>query len=249
MFTELRRSTKKLICGSDHGERKSRFHDENNVMIDFAAARDLPEAFVGWAKQKMSGRLPELPWWPFPVIRYLEKRIRGSWTVLEFGAGMSTLWLSKRSRQIISIEGNRRWVEWVASKLEFSEPKNVSLRLRDSSRYRDDGKYSKEFNSEFSSVSEFGNRKFDLIIVDGAARWLCVENSLPLLKRGGLLYLDNSDADKDWCHYTEPAQRKEAQKYLNFLEEKGKGKQLKMRGFSPCTLHVSEGTIFETPSS
>jgi hypothetical protein len=72
-----------------------------------------------------------------------------------------------------------------------------------------------------------------------------VENAFPLLKKAGLLYLDNSDADKDWCHYTNPGQRKEAQKYLDLLEERGEGKQLKMRGFSPCTLHSSEGTIFE----
>jgi hypothetical protein len=37
MSTELRRSTKKLICGRDDGERKSRFHVENNVMTDFTA--------------------------------------------------------------------------------------------------------------------------------------------------------------------------------------------------------------------
>jgi hypothetical protein len=49
---------------------------------------------------------------------------------------------------------------------------------RDSSKYKDDGKYSKGFNSEFSSVSEFGNTQLDLDTerFDGCAidyaRWL-----------------------------------------------------------------------------
>jgi hypothetical protein len=151
IFAQLRRIMNKLIRGSNHGDRKSRFHDENNVMIDLTAARDIPMAFVGWAKWKISGKLPELPWWPFPVIRFLETRIRGNWTVLEFGAGISTLWLSKKVRQVTSIEGNLRCSEWIAAQLVLLENKNVVLHLRDSSKYKDDGKYSGEFNTSLPS--------------------------------------------------------------------------------------------------
>jgi hypothetical protein len=43
----------------------------------------------------------------------------------------------------------------------------------------------------------------------------------PAAKRGGLLYLDNADADKDLSHYTNPTQGKEAQKYLGSSWRKG----------------------------
>ena len=31
----------------------------------------------------MTGQLPELPWWPFPVIAELERLIEPTWDVLE----------------------------------------------------------------------------------------------------------------------------------------------------------------------
>ena len=42
---------------------------------------------------------------------------------------------------------------------------------------------------------ESSKLKFDLIMVDGSYRSLCVEKSFKLLNNGGIFYLDNSDKD------------------------------------------------------
>lgn len=84
----------------------------------------------------------------------------------------------------------------------------------------------------------------DLVIVDGAARFRCVENAIPRVKSGGYLYLDNSDADKDLCYYSEPGKEKEAQRVLLDRANQGTGTLERLRGLAPGTLSASEGMLF-----
>jgi hypothetical protein len=116
--------------------------------------------------------------------------------------------------------------------------------LRDSTRYPERGRASDAFNEEFSSLDGVEESELDMVIVDGAARWRCVENALPRVRRGGWLYLDNSDADKDWCHYTRPME-KEAQRLLLEAERRGEGTLEYFRGLCPATPVASEGMLFQ----
>ncbi len=164
--------------------------------------------------------------------------------MLEYGIGMSTLWLARRAKVVHGIEGAPEWYDTMSERLIKQGSKNVSLYLRDLTAYADRGHGSDEFNRQFAGLDGVGELAFDFIVVDGAARWLCVERGLNVLKPGGALYLDDSDADKDWAHYTAPSQRKEAQKILLRAEASGLGTCEFFRGLAPATLAAKEGLLF-----
>src|SRR5947207_2919580 len=50
-----------------------------------------------------------LPWYTYPCIHFLEFRDFRDKTVLEFGAGQSTLWWSQRAAQVVAFEGDPAW--------------------------------------------------------------------------------------------------------------------------------------------
>jgi len=234
----------KLVKGNDLS-RSTRFHDEKNQFIGWKQLRYTPYAVATSLWHKMTGQLPELPWWPFPVIAELERLIEPTWDVLEFGCGISSIWLAKRAAKVYSIEGSAAWSQKIKAYAKSHGLNNLTIDLRDSSLYPDRGKFSDEFNTFFSDVTDLAGSSFNLVIVDGAARFLCVKAALPLIKRGGFLYLDNSDADKDWAHYTDPKCSKLAQALLQEMEAKGCGSIKYFRGLSPATPHASEGILFQ----
>ncbi len=76
---------------------------------------------------------------------------------------------------------------------------------------KDAFRYKKEFWDYFHVADDYQDEYFDFILVDGRARVACLLNSIPKLKSGGLMILDNSDrpsyglafeALKDWEHFT-----------------------------------------------
>jgi spermidine synthase len=97
-------------------------------------------------------------------------------SILEFGAGHSTVWWSKRARTVFSIEEDPGWFRFLERKVNSQE--NVELVLCEDAR-------------------EYANkplgRKFDLIIIDGGKRNLCAETALNCLKEGGAILLDDSE--------------------------------------------------------
>ncbi|MGB3514478.1 MAG: sulfotransferase, partial [Microcoleaceae cyanobacterium] len=103
--------------------------------------------------------------------------------VLEFGSGGSTIWISKLTKNLISIEHDTNWYQKVKNQLQQDETCNsVDLRLLPKPYYT----VSEQFPDEF----------FDLIIVDGRDRVKCVEASIRILKHGGILMLDDAQRKK-----------------------------------------------------
>ena len=113
---------------------------------------------------------------------YLEKNKNS--TVLEFGAGGSTLWFAPRVKKIYSIEGSLNW----STKLRPQLPDNVEL-IHKKVPYYD---LCKDFESE----------SFDVILIDGRDRIKCFERCLRLVKPGGVLMLDNSERARYWLPIT-----------------------------------------------
>jgi predicted O-methyltransferase YrrM len=101
--------------------------------------------------------------------------------VVEFGSGMSTLWLARRAGFVLSVEDDAGWHDAVQAKLSRHRLGNVRLELRGERDYAD--------------LSGFPDRYFDFALVDGSARHDCVVAALAKLKPGGWLYLDNTDKD------------------------------------------------------
>jgi precorrin-6B methylase 2 len=117
-----------------------------------------------------------LPWYSYPAIDLLRTKTFSGRSVLEFGAGQSTIWWAQHAEKVVSLEGDPAWYEYIRRKM----PHNVSLYLSD------DG------------LTKFGElvadeSRFDVIIVDGLNRFNAVVKSHKMLKPGGLFIVDNSE--------------------------------------------------------
>jgi predicted O-methyltransferase YrrM len=111
----------------------------------------------------------------------ISSRVRSDWRLVEFGSGMSTLWLARRAGFLLSIESDPRWYEIVTERLRRKRLTNVRYELRSRERYDD--------------LSSFPDGYFDFCLVDGDSRSRCVDSAVPKIRKGGWLYLDNTDKD------------------------------------------------------
>lgn len=221
---------RKIIAGGPG--RATRFHTERGEIIPIGEMRHLPGAIFQKVIVKFTGRRPDEPWWPKSVIPIIDKYINKDCNVLEFGSGSSTVWLASRAKHVTSIEDNKAWYEKVAVRLARLGLSNASLRLAE--------------EESFYDLTWAASQRFDIIIVDGSYRWRCIEASLPLLNKGGILYLDNSDADKDSHLYTNSGMVRLAQKILEELSlESSQYKLTRHVSFLSGELHAGEGTILQ----
>ncbi len=97
--------------------------------------------------------------------------------MIEFGSGMATKWYAARVAHIHSIEDSAEWYERIAPTL----PANVRYELRRGEEYWD--------------LSDYADASLDFGVVDGRRRDRCMDALIPKIRRGGYVYLDNSDKD------------------------------------------------------
>ena len=116
-----------------------------------------------------------LPWYTYPAIEFLTSKNFRDRSVLEFGAGQSTLWWAERSNRVIAFEDD---VEWYNAVTERS-PANVSVVLTD--------------RAASAVESHCLDELFDVIVIDGLNRLTCATKSVALHKKGGAIILDNSE--------------------------------------------------------
>ena len=123
-----------------------------------------------------------VPWITEDAISFLESFFdeHENPTVLEFGAGASTIWMAKRTNSLASVEHEEKWYQKVIGIInESSECNEVNLLLKKRPYY--------------SVCDQFEDESFDLILVDGRNRKGCILHALSKLKPGGVLMLDNSE--------------------------------------------------------
>jgi hypothetical protein len=216
--------------------RPTRLHTERGDLIPVSELRHLPRAVFDWASRKVTGRRPGTPWWPMPVIPIIETYLRSKeCDVIEFGSGGSTRWLSERARSVIAIEDNSEWFEKVKRDLDLKNRRNAAVKFCPNDSYFD-----------LSWIDD--GRKFDLAIVDGSWRWRCVENVFSYMKPSGIIYLDNSDADKDASAYFMRGMKREAQRLLEVYAAGNPPATLtRHAGLINGEVHAGEGMILRLP--
>lgn len=175
-----------------------------------------------WLKSRQSGCDPlalELPWINFLALDWLDRNLRKSHRVFEWGMGGSTLFFTKRCKRVVSVEHDRKWFDKASSsilaisqggafpgvrsflfgvnkpQLLLAEPKVVNVQ---SDQYRPimsgaRGLYNMDFRAYVDTITSFPREYFDCILIDGRARMDCLERALPYLRTGGCMVLDNSD--------------------------------------------------------
>jgi hypothetical protein len=159
--------------------RKTRLHNNSGRILDAAGFLYLPESILTSLSVKLARRRPELPLLGFRAIKHLARIIRPGWRVLEFGSGMSTVWLARRCELLVSIETNRLWYNEIKSALARRSLKNVDYKFRDPQKAH--------------VLKDYEASSFDLVLVDGLRRDRAMMTALLKVKAGGYVYLDNSD--------------------------------------------------------
>lgn len=166
------------------------------------AAQQGPLVFLN----RLKGRSPlqdHLPWMPFDANSYLNRTLKPTDHVLEFGSGGSTLFFAKRVSRVVSIEHDSAWGALVQQKLTTLGYAHVEYRLvppepgehpdatSDVAAYK-----GQNFCRYLQQCESFEANSFDVIIIDGRVRNQCAEAAFPALKPGGILVLDNADRKK-----------------------------------------------------
>ncbi len=138
------------------------------------------------------------PWITFGAERHLKRILPRVSRAFEYGSGGSTLYLSERVPELVSVEHDPDWSALVGAQL--ASRANVRLELHpptagEDPAYRstDERYVGMTFRDYASAVGRFPDGHFDLIMIDGRARVACFRQALPKLRPGGWLVLDNSD--------------------------------------------------------
>lgn len=173
---------------------------------------ELVRFFPDWLRNlsaKTNSLAGEQPWISFAATRFLEKILTKDTRVFEYGAGGSTLFFARRVGQVFSIEHDRTWGRKVVEAIESRGLRNCQVRLVEptsddppggkdpsdpESYVSSDAKFIGEsFKNYATSVDEYPDGCFDLIVLDGRARPSCFKHAAPKVRKGGFVILDNAE--------------------------------------------------------
>jgi hypothetical protein len=148
------------------------------------------------------------PWLTFDAIEFLKPRLREGMRVFEYGSGGSTLFWLRYGALCVSIEHDPDWYSVVRKRLTPKHKIDYRLilpELMNDSDWQGDPADPESYTSSDETFQRYSFRKyvtqidafpdqyFDLILIDGRSRPSCVMHSVPKVKVGGLLVLDNAD--------------------------------------------------------
>ena len=170
-----------------------------------------------------------MPWWPFPVIDFVDRHLPRGSRVLEFGGGGSTLWLLERGHQVTSVEHDQQWSEVLLDKVPAGHVVSVPVAASGEITSPVEPGF---FDSYVAVADGFDDEALDLVIVDGRARVECGRRARPKVKRGGMLLLDDSDRER----------------YLPLVGELGSWERRDFTGLKPGSGGPRHSSIFIRPA-
>ncbi len=124
----------------------------------------------------------DLPWWNVAATREIADFLgaRGNARVFEYGSGASTVWLAQRCGETVTVEHDKPWLDKFQRQTKGYD--NVSLLYRPIDNGPD---------AYVKAIDEFDG-EFDMIVIDGRHRSLCLKQAESRLKRGGIVVFDDS---------------------------------------------------------
>jgi hypothetical protein len=118
-----------------------------------------------------------IPWMNYSIVAFLEERLQKDLSLFEYGCGNSTLFYASRVANVVSVERDPEWYGYVAKNM----PANARLILHH------------PFDvAEYVSLMSRERRKFDVIVVDDAARAECLLAAPPNLTARGVILIDDT---------------------------------------------------------
>jgi predicted O-methyltransferase YrrM len=173
----IRRSVSRFVTGD--GLHKTRFHTYSGRPVDWTGFRYLPCALWSTLLLKCFGYRQRRPWLGYRAVKHLGQLIQPDWRVLEFGSGMSSLFLARRCEFLVSVESDPSWHDRMRGEFARAGVANVDYRLSGP--------------ADYARVDDYPDRSFDLVIIDGLVRDQAARVATRKVKPRGYLYLDNSD--------------------------------------------------------
>ena len=122
------------------------------------------------------------PWIHPDVVTMLEENINVNTKILEFGSGNSTVFFSKLTDNLYSVEHNDKWYNKIKSKLNNKVKYILSKVDYISQPSKDETFYNCNTIKELFKTN-IPDEYFDIIIVDGIHRVNCAYASLNKLKK------------------------------------------------------------------
>lgn len=152
------------------------------------------------------------------ALEFLDTIVKADWKVFEYGGGHSTRYYSERCAEVYTVEHDPSWHSSIVSESPNAlvELVGAGAETIDAAIDLEKGFYAKGFaqpiregrdhgyncyhglvNDDYkgyaSVICKKPNGYFDLVVVDGMARSLCLWYAMHMVKDDGVIVLDNSD--------------------------------------------------------
>lgn len=141
----------------------------------------------------------DVPWWTYDAIAAVDTWLAGRERpirVYEYGSGASTIWLSRRTDEIHSVEHHKGFGEMMQQ--ELADDPKIHLRVIEPVESdnpvvpsQKEGHAGLDFAAYVNSIDDVDG-EFDLVVIDGRAREACLEKAKDRLAPGGIIVYDNS---------------------------------------------------------
>ena len=126
------------------------------------------------------------------VINFLKNKINKNTKILEFGSGDSTIFFSKLTNYLISIEHNIDWYNRIKPKLS-AQVRYIINKINYVSAPPADKRFYNCDTIDQILGQDTPDESFDIIIIDGIHRVNCAYGTVNKLKKGGILVLDDAN--------------------------------------------------------
>jgi hypothetical protein len=117
-----------------------------------------------------------VPWYTYPAIEYIRQLDFSPKVIFEFGSGNSTLFWSRRCKNLVSVEDDPKWYREISKNL----PPNTRYDLE-----QDKQNYVQSIHHH--------EQRYDVVIVDGSHRYDCAVEAVRKISGDAMIILDNSD--------------------------------------------------------
>ena len=121
-----------------------------------------------------------IPWMNYAMIEFLEQRLTRELSVFEYGSGNSTLFLADKVRDIVSVECDKLWYDYIKDQM----PENVTLLFAEATE------------EDYLRAIDRQERRFDIVIVDAEMRNECLVHAPNHLSGQGVVLLDDAARDE-----------------------------------------------------
>jgi predicted O-methyltransferase YrrM len=136
---------------------------------------------------------PDKPWMCPGTINFCQHQFKGSIKALEFGSGRSTKWFANLTQHLTSIEHSPEWYSITQKNLQSLGISNVNYIYSplDHPETQAESQQYDPLPEYVKILDKFKDGELDFVIVDGHYRTTCINHSIPKIRAGGYLLVDD----------------------------------------------------------